>query len=508
MVERVSQSAPEAGGERTAAQELGEHNEQSGEKTCVAAALAILREFALGYPEIQSDRDIVHEAKEAGVQTEKGVTLKAAYEFYKQLGHTVTIRKNLEDILRELGSDKGLVVIADKHAVAVYLDKERGKLVRRDPIARNAVTVHEVDIDTLRDLLGVAKPTGKKNGENPYDHVLIVGKVGSKLVTGETGEVDLVAKARMEMEARFAEKRKMAPEERLAWIWKTYRPKMEIPKAQTKFKLFGREVIWDEKTTKKFERFYNRRLEAAYRWELGEVQKKIEGLTPEAAHRYLDGIESRYLAEANVISEQIKLVTKDDPEHIEHLDQDIKRWKRVKEHCAYTDRERAVAERTIRELEKERQQIKEGGPKKAAAAKARGLAQKPSPWAELRELRAEYYAVSPAEMAEMVEIEKDLIIARERYLQKELLRNADLLRRHLARKTPAVKEFEQLRLGYQKLLPELAQISKDFDIQQSLDKARRFVELQARQSNLFFEIFGQLTYLKTLDSGAQSQAAA
>lgn len=291
---------------------------QRRDTTCSWAALANLDRYAFGYYRTDSEEDIRQKAQDLGIKTHKKISFNDARRTMETMGYQVFQRQNLEDIIKELESGKGLILFRNKHATAIHLD-EYGRIIKRDPRAENPEYV-EMNEDTLRGWLGVNARV-EKTETNPYGRVLIVGRLGSVPVTGESGEIDPVAKTRMEVEQRLAENEKLSIEQRTARIFNKYRPHIRIPGSRPVYKRATRDIIlnvsyWESAAFSEIalgrkravpestpggkravsegtpsskgmaERIFNDRLDKAYIEQIKVIKKTIE----EEAHKRWHGV--------------------------------------------------------------------------------------------------------------------------------------------------------------------------------------------------------------------------
>jgi len=213
----------------------GETYRQKNEKSCAIACLVNLASYLFGEKDAQEiERWLIERAKADGLfNPEKGMGITALIRLAKKLEYSAAQYTDLTNIERELKDGKGVIAFSAKHAVAMYLSKNpitgKEELVCRDPIARPTqkqpgLMVMDYTTENLEKLIG---PNSKAKA-NPYGHVLVVGKRGSK--PGATGAVDI----RLEQEAREITERELAEnptltfEDRLARIMNAHRSRLEI----------------------------------------------------------------------------------------------------------------------------------------------------------------------------------------------------------------------------------------------------------------------------------------
>jgi hypothetical protein len=471
---------------------------QTTDKSCVLASTRMLEAFAFGFDTPASEGDLIEAATKEGIYDEKiGIPRIKAWSLLTKIGFTVTSRDNPKDILNDLKSGKGLMVFRDKHAVALYYDDHRDRLVLRDPEKPNP-ELHMADAVTLAEITKVTGAGGSKGTNvNPYGHLWVISMPA--------------VEEHIKMEAAYSEKGVMSIEDRLDWIWKTYRPQMELPDRPKTIKLFGQEtgMPLDEAPRHKFERRYNKLLEKAFQWELNKRKKELAGKSPEGAGRYLDRLEAQYAVEAIVVSEQVRSVTASDEEYKRYITTQVAQWESVKDSLR-TDAQKREADKAIKKLNSIKDAMAGkgkfiGAPRVSQAYPEKKLAKKPSPWLALQELEIEYCRLVPVnELKGSIEWETETWNHRMNFLQQyaEISHLAEILTDE--KYQPMIQSLDKHVRSYTKLGHRLEKMQKSLADpalgpgREEFDKlTREFINLRNKQPVEFHRILGEIASLRS-----------
>ncbi|MFH0905430.1 MAG: hypothetical protein V1826_01805 [bacterium] len=222
---------------------IGETEPMSEDKDCFLASLRNFEKYVVAdEPGTETDdsalRKIKHQKDKSGkplYSADAGISVKDAAKVAELNQYTAITINSAEDLMKELADDsdkKGAVIFIGngqaRHSVLVYRDpSNKEHIILRDPnpsspIGEDTLHVLPFSLSVLEGLVGLGKPL--KSGD-PFGHVLVIGDVETKAITGsdKAAEPKATLRTRGEREAHAD----WTLAEKLADVYGQYRPESE-----------------------------------------------------------------------------------------------------------------------------------------------------------------------------------------------------------------------------------------------------------------------------------------
>lgn len=346
--------------ERLGISNYGETVEQKDEKGCVPACFVNIAKYVFG-EKADGIEDWLISRLGKDFKEGVGTNISSAKELAKRLSYTAFQYDNFNDLRKELeagiekgGKGRGAIMWVNGHAVSIYLKKNfaSGKLeiVYRDP-RQNAdhshpsIEVVEYTEENLEKFLS----RGRKNGEKPYSHILVIGAEGAKSVAGGDKSIE-DALSKLPLVEQVREEHKLSLDVRIEQLLNRYRPKVDFSKIKGEWyqRIPYLSIALGQYLPKEIEQEYNQALKKAYEWEINNLlnNEEIKGkfladnpdvaewdlvtIGEDSAKKYhpeyekilqiqIDALEMRYLSECADIAEQTENLKASEREYVDRV---------------------------------------------------------------------------------------------------------------------------------------------------------------------------------------------